>query len=60
MKFERKRIIDIRQILLDLTLIQIKENVKSMEILTAMYNDVVAIDANKDLEVSLIHNTMAI
>lgn len=54
MKFERKRITDIRQILLDLTLIQIKENVKSMEILTTMYNDVVAIDVDRDLEVSIV------
>lgn len=54
MQFERKRITDTRQILIDLTLIQMKENVKSLEILTAMYNDVVAIDADKDLEVSVV------
>lgn len=53
MRFERQKIGDIRQILLDFTLIQLKESVKSMEILTAMYNDIAAIDENKDLEVKM-------
>lgn len=52
MKFERKKISDIRQILLDFTLIQLKESVNSMEILTTMYNDIISIDANKDSKVS--------
>lgn len=52
MKFERQKINDIRQILMDFTLIQLKESVKSMEILTTMYNDIASIDADKDLEVS--------
>lgn len=52
MKFERQKIDDIRRILLDLTMIQLKESVNSMNILTSMYNDIAAIDADKDLEVS--------
>lgn len=36
---------------MDFTLIQMKESVKKMEILTAMYNGIVAIDVDKDLEV---------
>lgn len=51
-KFEQQKINDIRQILMDFTLIQLKETVKSMEILTTMYNDVASIDPDKDLEVS--------
>lgn len=51
-KFERQKITDIRQILLDLTMIQLKECAKSMEILSAVYNDIAAIDVDKDLEVS--------
>lgn len=50
-KFERQKIGDMRQILQDFTLIQLKDSVKSMEILTAMYNDIAAIDADKDIEV---------
>lgn len=52
--FERQKIDDIRRILMDFTLIQLKESVKSMEILTTMYNDIASIDADKDLEV-IIH-----
>lgn len=51
MRFERQKIGDIRQIMLDFTLIQLKESVKSMEMLTTMYNDIAAIDETKDLEV---------
>lgn len=51
--FEKQRITDIRQILLDFTLIQLKESVKSMEILTSAYNHVIAIDVEKDLEVGI-------
>lgn len=54
MRFERQKIGDIRQILLDFTFIQLKESVKSMEMLTTMYNDIAAIDENKDLEVNTI------
>lgn len=54
MRFERQKIGDIRQILLDFTLIQLKESVKSMEMLTTMYNDIAAIDETKDLEVNTI------
>lgn len=51
MKFERQKISDMRQILLDFTMIQLKDCIKSMEILTEVYNDVSAIDADKDLQV---------
>lgn len=51
LRFERQKISDIRQMLLDFTLIQLKESVKSMEILTTMYNDVAAIDENMDVQV---------
>lgn len=51
LRFERQKIADIREMLLDFTLIQLKESVKSMEILTAMYNDVAAIDENMDVQV---------
>lgn len=54
MRFERQKIGDIRHILLDFTLIQLKESVKSMEMLTTMYNDIAAIDETKDLEVNTI------
>lgn len=36
---------------MDFTLIQLKESVKSVELLTTMYNDVASIDVDKDLEV---------
>ncbi|XP_031619179.1 protein FAM92A-like [Contarinia nasturtii] len=49
-KFELQKVHDIREILLEFTLIQLKENVKSMEMLTSMYNDIVAIDTEKDVE----------
>lgn len=51
-QFERQKITDIRQILLDVTMIQLKECAKSMEILSAVYNDIAAISVDKDLEVS--------
>lgn len=51
LRFERQKIVDIRQMLLDFTLIQLKEAVKSMEILTTMYNDVAAIDEDVDVQV---------
>lgn len=50
-QFERQKITDIRQILLDLTMIQLKECAKSMEILSAVYNDIAAVNVDKDLEV---------
>lgn len=50
-QFERQKITDMRQILLDLTMIQLKECAKSMEILSAVYNDIAAINVDKDLEV---------
>lgn len=37
---------------MDFTLIQLKESVRSVELLTTMYNDVASIDPDKDLEVS--------
>lgn len=43
---------DVRRILMDFTLIQLKESVKSVELLTAMYNDVASIDVDKDMEVN--------
>lgn len=48
--FEQRKIEDIKQILLDLTLIQLKQHVKSMEILSATYQDIAAIDVTKDIE----------
>lgn len=51
MKFEQRKINDVRKILLEFTLIQLNECVKSVETLTTMYNDIVVIDADKDLEV---------
>lgn len=52
LKFERQKVTDIRRILMDFTLIQLKESVKSVELLTAMYNDAASIDVDKDLEVN--------
>lgn len=52
LKFERQKLTDIRRILMDFTLINLKESVKSVELLTAMYNDVASIDVDKDLEVN--------
>lgn len=49
--FERQKLEDVKKLLLDLTMIQLKEQVKSMEILTATYQDIAAIDVDKDLEV---------
>lgn len=43
---------DVRRILMDFTLIQLKESVKSVELLTTMYNDVASIDVDKDIEVN--------
>lgn len=51
LNFERQKITDIRQILLDLTMIQLKDCARSIEILSAVYNDIAAIDVEKDLEV---------
>lgn len=48
--FEQRKIEDIKQIMLDLTLIQLKQHVKSMEILSATYQDIVAIDVDKDVD----------
>lgn len=48
--FEQRKIEDIKQIMLDLTLIQIKQHVKSMEILSATYQDIIAIDVHKDID----------
>lgn len=48
--FERRKMEDIKQILLDLTLIQLKQHVKSMEILSATYQDIVAIDVDRDID----------
>lgn len=50
LNFERQKITDLRQILMDLTLIQLKESSKSVEILSAVYNDIAAIDVEKDLD----------
>lgn len=52
LKFERQKLTDIRRILMDFTLIQLKESVKSVELLTTMYNDVASIDVDKDIEVN--------
>lgn len=52
LNFERQKISDIRQILMDFTLIQMKECAKTMEIFTAVYNDIAAIDVEKDVDVS--------
>lgn len=54
LKFERQKLTDVRRILMDFTLIQLKESVKSVELLTTMYNDVASIDVDKDLEVKKI------
>lgn len=54
LKFERQKISDIQQILMDFTLIQLKETVTSMDILTAMYNEIAAIDVDKDTEVCVL------
>lgn len=51
LKFERQKLTDVRRILMDFTLIQLKESVKSVELLTTMYNDVASIDVDKDMEV---------
>lgn len=51
LKFERQKISDIRQILMDFTLIQLKETVASMDILSSMYNEIAAIDADRDVVV---------
>lgn len=48
--FEQRKIEDIKQIMLDLTLIQLKQHVKSMEILSATYQDIAAIDVDKDID----------
>lgn len=48
--FEQRKIEDIKQIMLDFTLIQLKQHVKSMEILSATYQDIVAIDVDKDVD----------
>lgn len=52
LKFERQKLTDIRRILMDFTMIQLKESVKSVELLTTMYNDVASIDVDKDMEVN--------
>lgn len=48
--FEQRKIDDLKQIMLDFILIQLKQHVKSMEILSATYQDIVAIDVTKDVD----------
>lgn len=50
--FERQKIGDLREILLNFTLIQMQENVKALEILTEAHRNIVAISIDEDLEVS--------
>lgn len=45
---------------MDYTLIQLKESVKSVELLTTMYNDVASIDVDKDMEVKYIFKLVCV
>lgn len=49
--FEQQKLQDFKKILLDLTLIQMKWHAKSIDILTAVYDDVASIDIANDLKV---------
>lgn len=49
--FERQKIGDLREILLDFTLIQMQENVKALEILTEAHRHIADISVDDDLEV---------
>lgn len=49
--FERQKIGDLREILLDFTLIQMQENVKALEILTEAHRHISDISVDDDLEV---------
>lgn len=53
--FERQKIGDLREILLDFTLIQMQENVKALEILTEAHGHIADISIDDDLEVSMAH-----
>lgn len=50
--FERQKIGDLREILLDFTLIQMQENVKALEILTVAHEHIAEISVDDDLAVS--------
>lgn len=49
-KFELQKNRDLKQMLLDFTRIQLKHHAKSLEILSAVYQDVAAIDEEADIE----------
>lgn len=49
-KFEQQKNHDIKQILMDFTRIQLKYHTKSLEILSAVFKDIAAIDEEADLE----------
>lgn len=49
--FERQKIGDLREILLNFTLIQMQENVKALEILTEAHRSIADISIDGDLEV---------
>lgn len=51
-QFEDHKVVDTKEILTNLVLIQLKHHAACLEILTAMYNDVEEIDEKKDVEVS--------
>lgn len=54
LSFERQKIGDLRQILLDFTLIQMQENVKALEILTEAHRHITDISIDDDLDVRFI------
>lgn len=53
LKFEQQKLHDIQKFLTEFTLIQMKEHAKCIEILTAAYQDISAIDVEKDLQVNV-------
>lgn len=52
--FEKRKLKDIKTILLDFIAIEMKQHTKALEILTATYQDVDDIDEKKDFQVWLI------
>lgn len=55
--FEKRKLYDIKTILLDFTKIELTFHTKAVELLTKAYQDIAEIDEMKDLEVRIFYLT---
>lgn len=55
-QFEHQKITDVKEILTNFILIQLKYHSAALEVLTASYQEVTSIDEKVDLEVNKEHN----